>query len=169
MFTATGAAIAKAIASAMSSASRQLEALDEALADLGAVAVHMGEDVGRDAAGADLGDAHAFAESVDAQLARQHADRRLGGVVGRVAAEVVGAGDRDDVDDMAAVARHHAGHDQAAEMQHGPEVHVDEEVDVLGVGLQELLRPVDARVVDEDVELDLASARRASRRGRSRR
>ena len=157
MLTATGAAIAKAIASAMSAASRQLEALDEALADLRAVAVHMREDVGRDAARADLGDADALAEGVDAQLARQHADRRLGRVVGRVAAEVVGAGDRRDVDDMAAVARHHAGHDQAAEVQHGAQVHVDQEVDVAVLGLQEGLRPVDARVVDQDVELDLAA------------
>ena len=116
----------------------------------------MGEDVGRDAAGADLGDADALSESVDAQLARQHAHRRLGGVIGRVAAEIVGAGDRGDVDDMAAVARHHAGDDQAAEMEHGAQVHVDKQVDVLGVGLKELLGPVDARVVDQDVELDFA-------------
>ena len=87
---------------------------------------------------------------------RQHGDRGLGRVVGRVAAEIVGAGDRGDVDHVAAVAGHHAGHDQAAEMQHGPNVHVDQEVDVAVLGLQELLRPVDARVVDEDVELDLA-------------
>ena len=87
--------------------------------------------------GTDLGDAHALAEAVDAQLARQHADRGLGRVVGGVAAEIVGARDRADVDHMAAVARHHAGHDQAAQMQHGAQVDVDQQIDVLGVGLQE--------------------------------
>ena len=105
MLTATGAAMAKAIASAMSDGLRQLEAFDEALAGLRDVAVHMGEDVGRDPARADLGHAHALAEGIDAQLARQHADRRLGRVIGAVAAEIVGAGDRADVDDVAAVAR----------------------------------------------------------------
>ena len=40
-------------------------------------------------------------------------------------------------------------------MQHRAQVHVDQQVDVLRVGLEELLWPVDARVVDQDVELDL--------------
>ena len=116
---------------------RQLEAVEEARADLRAVAVDMGEDVGRDPARADLGDADAPAEGVDAQLPRQHADRGLGGVVGRVAAEVVGAGDRRDVDHVAAVARHHAGNDEPAEMQHRAQVHVHQEVDVGFLGLEE--------------------------------
>ena len=63
---------------------------------------------------------------------------------------------------MAAVARHHAGHDQAAEVQDGPKVHVDKEIDVLVLGLEELLRPVDARVVDQDIERRLRRARWAS-------
>ena len=134
---------------------RQLEAVEEARADLRAVAVDVGEDVGGDAPRADLGDAHPLAEDVDAELARQHAHRRLGGVVGRVAAEIVGAGDRGDVDDVAAVARHHAGHDQVAEVEDRAQVDVDEEVDVGGVALQQPLRLVDAGIVDEDVELDL--------------
>ena len=93
---------------------RQQEALDEALARLGAVAVHVGEDVGRDPARTDLGHADQLAVEVDPQLARQHVHRRLGGVIGAVAAEIIGRGDGADVDHMPAIARRHAGHDQPA-------------------------------------------------------
>jgi hypothetical protein len=75
-------------------------------------------------------------------------------MIGRVATEVVGTGNRRNVDDVAAISRHHAGNDEAAEMEHRPRVHVDEQVDVLGIGFKEFLRTVDARVVDQDVELD---------------
>ena len=50
ILTATGAAIAKAIASAMSEACGSSKPFDEALVGLGRVAVHMREDVRRDAA-----------------------------------------------------------------------------------------------------------------------
>lgn len=54
---------------------------------------------------------------------------------------------------MSAVARHHARHDQAADMQDRPEIDVDDEIDIALVGFQEFLRPVDAGIVDENIEL----------------
>ena len=53
---------------------------------------------------------------------------------------------------MPAVARHHAGHDEVAQVQHGAQVYVDQQVDVFRRGLEDRVRPVDTRVVDEHVE-----------------
>ena len=103
--------------------------------------------------GTDLGDADAASECIDAKLARQHADGRLGRVIGGVAAEIVGARDRADVDDVAAVARDHSRHDQSAQVQHGAQIDVDQKVDILGVGFQEGFGPIDAGIVDENVEV----------------
>ena len=58
---------------------------------------------------------------------------------------------------MAAVARHHSRDDQAAQVQHRAQIHVDQQIDVPGLRLQEGFRPIDAGVVDQDVELDLAA------------
>ncbi|EGE60698.1 hypothetical protein RHECNPAF_1360079 [Rhizobium etli CNPAF512] len=138
---------------------RQLEAVDEPLPDAGIIAVDVIENIRGDPAGADFGHPHALAESVDAQLVRQHAHACLGGVIGGVSSEIIGAGDRRDVDDVAAVARHHARHDEAADVQNRAEIDVDEEIDIALVGFQKLLRPVDAGIVDENVELHPARER----------
>jgi hypothetical protein len=135
---------------------RQLEALDEALVGFRRVAVHVREDVGGHAARADLRHAHALAEHVDAQLARQHAHRGLGRVIDAVAVEVVRRRDRADVDDVAAVALHHAGNHESAKVQHGTQVHVDQQVDVCRLPFQQSAGPVHACAVDQDVEGDVA-------------
>ncbi len=51
-------------------------------------------------------------------------------------------------------------------MQHGADIDVDEQVDVLRQGLEQLARLVDARVVHEDIEVDRpAEARQGGRVG----
>ena len=90
-------------------------------------------------------------------------------MIGGVAAKIVCAGDRGDVDHVTAVACDHARHDQAAEMQDRAEIDVDEKIDVALVGFQEFLRPVDAGIVDENVELDPGREFGQARGGRSHR
>ncbi len=68
-----------------------------------------------------------------AKLLRQGMNARLGRVIDRVAAgEGIVCGDRRDADDVAAIALHHAGHEQSCQVQDGAQVDVDQLVDVVG-------------------------------------
>ena len=58
---------------------------------------------------------------------------------------------------MAAVARDHARHDQPAQVQHGAQVDVDQQVDVLGVGLQERLGRSTPALLTRMSNVDLAA------------
>ena len=54
---------------------------------------------------------------------------------------------------MAPVAIDHARHDQTTEMQHGADVDVDQQVDVIRLGLEQFPGLVDAGIVDQNVNM----------------
>ena len=163
MFTATGAAIANPMASAMSARLREFVAFDEALADL-------------------RGSRHAHGRRCRSRRgqgrsrSRAPACRRR-----RCAAGATACSRRPWWRDRSSCRRScmrlrstqmlttwprsratMPGTTRRREVEHGAQVDVDQQVDVLGVGVQELPGPVDARVVHQDVEVDLArSAPRA--------
>ncbi|MNT27303.1 hypothetical protein D3C72_1629290 [compost metagenome] len=64
---------------------------------------------------------------------------------------------------MAAIARHHARHHHAAEMQHGAQVDVDQEIDITLIRFQKFLRAVDTGIVHEDIERHLTGELRERR------
>src|SRR5216684_6271481 len=85
-----------------------------------------------------LSHAHPGSVKIDAQLPRQRMNARLRRVIGdgrierrRILAEGVMAGDGGDVDDMAAVSARHTRCDQPCEMQHRPQIDVDQRIDVI--------------------------------------
>ena len=103
---------------------------------------------------------------MDAKLLRQRMNAGLGRVVHRVpAGEGIVSGDRRDRDDVAAVTCHHAGHEQARQMQDGAQVDVDQLVDVVGrVGEHVALAGLPG-VVHQHVDLDAAGDPGDLRRG----
>jgi hypothetical protein len=121
-------------------------------ASAGSIFSTWAKDVGFHPAGADLGHPDPAAEGIDAQLARDRVHRRLCRVIGDVTAEFVVPSHRGDVDDMPAVARHHARQQQPRQMQARPQVHVDLFVDGEGIRGQDAAGPADAGVVHQNVD-----------------
>ena len=62
--------------------------------------------------------------------------------------------------DVTAVPVRHAGHDQPRQMQHGPQIDVDQCIDVFGGRVQDVTAPGLAGIVDQHVELGRLRQRR---------
>jgi hypothetical protein len=111
--------------------------------------VHVGEDVARaDGVGLDV-----VARPLGGHRLRQQLDAALGGGVRRDRRPRGGAGERADVDDLAAAAaRDHASRGFAADEEGGGEVGVEHALPVGEREFEHRLAVLDAGVVDEDVD-----------------
>ncbi len=88
------------------------------------IAGNIAENLRRHPPRANFGNSHPLAVAIDAQLARQRVYSRFGGVIDRVAIEVINRGDGGDINDVAAVARHHSRDQQPAQVQYGAQVDI---------------------------------------------
>ncbi|MPM98866.1 hypothetical protein SDC9_146056 [bioreactor metagenome] len=120
---------------------------------LGSAAHIASEDLGLDAAGADLGHPDAASDRIVAQLAAELMHGSLRRMVGGVPVEVVDAGDRTDVDDMAEVALDHPRHEDPGQLQYRAQVHVDQRIQVVSAGIQDIARTRHPGAVDQNVDL----------------
>jgi hypothetical protein len=104
-------------------------------------------------AGLDAGDAHAGAVQVAAQVQAELVHERLAGAVDVAAGVRIAAGDRADVDDVAAAALDHPGEHGARQVDQALAVGVDHLVPVVEVGALRRLEALgEAGVVDQDVD-----------------
>ncbi|RMM03952.1 hypothetical protein ALQ88_00348 [Pseudomonas savastanoi] len=74
-------------------------------------------------------------------------------MVRRVAAEVVGGGNRADVDDVPAVTLDHTRQRKPGDLQYRAQVHIDQQINPFCVGLEQRTGPVDSGIVDHNIEL----------------
>ena len=126
--------------------------------------VHVGQHV----AGADGVGLDAVLGPFRRHGAGQHLDAALGHRVGRDGRAGQLAGQRADVDDLAAAARDHPPRRLAADHEGAGQVGLDHPAPVVGRELDHRLAQLDAGIVDEDVDRDALARRAARRRRRSR-